>query len=38
MSYWLRRFGAAVADPRLNANQDYTVEIMDEERLRFIPD
>ncbi len=38
MSYWLRRFGVAVADPRVNANQDYTVEIMDEERLRFIPD
>lgn len=38
MSYWLRRFGAAVADPRVNANQNYTVEIMDEERLRFIPD
>ncbi len=37
MSYWLRRFGVAVADPRVNANQDYTVEIMDEERLRFIP-
>lgn len=38
MSYWLRRFAVAVADPRVNANQNYTVEIMDEESLRFIPD
>lgn len=37
MAYWLRRFAAAVADPRVDANQNYTVEIMDEERLRFIP-
>lgn len=38
MNYWLRRFAAAVADPRVDANQSYTVEIMDEESLRFIPD
>lgn len=37
MDYWLRRFAAAVTDPRVDANQNYTVEIMDEERLRFIP-
>lgn len=37
MGYWLRRFAAAVSDPRVDANQNYTVEIMDEESLRFIP-
>lgn len=37
MGYWLRRFAQAVADPRVDANQSYTVEIMDEESLRFIP-
>lgn len=37
MSYWLRRFKAALEDPRVDANQSYSVEIMDGERLRFIP-
>lgn len=37
MDYWLRRFAAAVTDPRVDVNQNYTVEIMDEESLRFIP-
>ncbi len=36
MSYWLRRFAAAVADPRVDANQRYTVEIMDEKSLHFV--
>lgn len=37
MSYWLHRFATAVTDPRVDANQSYSVEIMDEESLRFIP-
>lgn len=38
MGYWLRRFAAALADPNVAENQSYTVEIMDDQRLRFIPD
>lgn len=38
MSYWLHRFATAVADPRVDANQSYTVEIMDEKSLHFISD
>ena len=37
MGYWLRRFATAAADARVDANQNYVVEIMDEESLRFIP-
>lgn len=37
MDYWLRRFAAALADPNVAENQAYTVEIMDDQRLRFIP-
>lgn len=38
MSYWLRRFAAALQDPNVAENQRYTVEIMDDTRIRFIPD
>lgn len=38
MSYWLRRFGAALEHPSVMENLDYTVEIMDSQRVRFIPD
>lgn len=37
MSSWLRSFAAAVADPRVDVNQSYTVEIVDGEPIRFIP-
>lgn len=37
MEYWLKRFAAALNDPNVAENQDYTVEIMDDQRLRFIP-
>ncbi len=38
MDYWLRRLAAALRDPKVDANQSYTVEIMDDTRIRFIPD
>lgn len=37
MDYWLRRFAAALENPNVAENQAYTVEIMDDQRLRFIP-
>lgn len=37
MGYWLRRFKVALEDPRVDANQSYSVEITDGEKLRFIP-
>lgn len=37
MAYWLRRFKVALDDPKVDANQSYSVEIMDEETLHFIP-
>lgn len=37
MSYWLRRFKVALDDPKVDANQSYSVEIMDGETLHFIP-
>lgn len=37
MSYWLRRFAAALENPAVLERQDYLVEISDSKRLRFIP-
>lgn len=37
MNYWIRRLSAALEHPKVDANQNYTVEILDGECLRFIP-
>lgn len=37
LSYWLKRLGVALQDPKVSENQNYTVEIMDDQRIRFIP-
>lgn len=37
LDYWIKRLGVALQDARVSANQDYTVEIMDDTRIRFIP-
>lgn len=37
MSYWLRRFEAALENPAVLEGENYTVDISDGKRLRFIP-
>lgn len=37
MSYWLKRFAAALENPAVLDGENYTVEITDSKRLRFIP-
>lgn len=38
MSYWLKRFAAALENPAVNEGQSYSVDISDGRRLRFIPE
>lgn len=37
MNYWLRRFAAALENPAVLEGENYTVDISDGKRLRFIP-
>lgn len=37
LGYWLKRLGVALQDSKVSENQNYTVEIMDDQRIRFIP-
>lgn len=38
LSYWLRRFAAAMNDPGVSPNQHYRVDISDNQTLHFIPE